>query len=60
MNEDIKAALNCFTEAIAGMAWRIETEPETLDSSDYEKFDEWVLAMSKLPKEFWPDCMLND
>ena len=42
------------------MAWRIETEPETLDSSDYEKFDEWVLAMSKLPKEFWPDYMLNN
>lgn len=41
---------NALDEAINGLSWRIEEEPETADKSDYEKLDEWkkVLASYRL------------
>lgn len=55
----VKELLFCVNESLTGLEWRIENEPETLDSIDYEKYDEWKAVLKKFPTEFWTDEMKN-
>jgi hypothetical protein len=59
-SEGVVELLQCLCEAITGLDWRMEAEPETIDESDYEKIEEWKKTLSKFPKEYWADCMLNE
>eukprot|EP00825_Cyclidium_porcatum_P036417 TRINITY_DN3845_c0_g1_i13.p7 TRINITY_DN3845_c0_g1~~TRINITY_DN3845_c0_g1_i13.p7 ORF type:complete len:103 (-),score=24.04 TRINITY_DN3845_c0_g1_i13:1181-1489(-) len=56
----VKELLFCVNESLTGLEWRIENEPETLDSIDYEKYDEWKAVLKKFPTEFWTDEMKNE
>lgn len=39
--------LEALQEAVRGFEWRMENAPETLDKSDYDKYDEWMDVIKK-------------
>ena len=36
-SEGVEELLQCLCEAITGLDWRMDAEPQTIDESDYEK-----------------------
>ncbi len=52
MKEKIIKLREALQEAVTGLEWRIETDPMTIDESDYEALNEWkkVLALSTPPQ----------
>ena len=57
---DFENVLQCLSEAVNGLHWRMENEPTTMDDSDYDKYEEWIAELKKYPREFWADCMLDN
>ena len=57
--KDFENVLQCLSEAVNGLYWRMENEPTTMSDDDYDKYEEWINELKKYPREFWADCMLN-
>lgn len=54
-NDLATEVLNALDEACNGMEWRVESEPESLDESDYEALGKWRDILKRYNEKYGTD-----